>query len=111
MRKLVGSAFVALMLVITGVGSFATTQHLNREVAETKTTMVTGDIAQIMSHGLTIKDQAGKEHTYRLGEPGMLKGFKAGDKVTLALENGKVTSIKKFEVAMPSEQSTRYPTK
>ena len=110
MRELIGSALVALMLVMTGVGSFAATQRSNREIAATKT-MVTGDIALIRSHRLTIKDKAGKEHTYRLGDPGMLKGFKAGDKVTLALENGKVTSIKKFEVAMPSEQGTGYPTK
>lgn len=105
MRKLIGSALVALMLVITGVGSFAATQQSNRQIAAAKT-MVTGDIALIKGHSLTIKDQAGKEHTYRLGEPAMLQGFKAGEKVTVALENGKVTSIKKFEVAMPAKNST-----
>ena len=94
MRKLIGSALVALMLVMTGVGSFAATQHSNRQTAAARTT-VTGDIALIRGHSLTIKDQAGKEHTYRLGDPGMLKGFKAGDKVTLTLQNGKVSSLKK----------------
>lgn len=105
MRKLIGSALVALMLVMTGVGTFAATQQSNRQIAAAKT-MVTGQIAFIKGHSLTIKNQAGKEHTYRLGDPAMLKGFKAGEKVTLALENGKVTSIKKFEVAMPYEHST-----
>ena len=110
MGKLIGSALVALMLVMTGVGSFAATQQSNRQIAAAKT-MVTGDIALIRGHSLTIKDQAAKEHTYRLGDPAMLKGFKAGDRVTLALENGKVTSIKKLEVATPSEHSTGYPSK
>ena len=110
MRKLIGSALVALMLVMTGVGTFAATQQPIRQAA-VKTSMATGQISLIKGHRLTLKDQAGKEHTYRLGDPAMLKGFKAGEKVTLALENGKVTSIKKFEVAMPSEQNTGYPTK
>jgi len=110
MRKLIGSALVALMLVMTGVGSFAATQQSNRQIAAAET-MVTGEITLIKGHSLIVKDKAGKEHTYRLGDPAMLKSFKAGEKVTLALENGKVTSIKKFEVAMPSEHSTGYPSK
>jgi hypothetical protein len=105
MRRLIGSALVALMLVMTGVGSFAATQQSNRQIAAVKT-MVTGKIALIKGHTLTIKDQAGKEHAYRLGDPAMLQGFKSGEKVTVALENGKVTSIKKFEVAMPAEHNT-----
>jgi hypothetical protein len=104
-RTLIGSALVALMLVMTGVGSFAATQQSNRQIAAA-TTMVTGEIALIKGHSLTIKSQAGKEHTYRVSDASMLQGYKAGEKVTLALENGKVTSIKKFEVAMPSEKST-----
>jgi hypothetical protein len=105
MRKLISSALVVLMLVMTGVGSFAATQQPIRQAA-VKTTMATGQIALIKGRTLTIKDQAGKERTYRLGDPAMLKGYKAGERVTLALENGKVTSIKKFEVAMPTEHST-----
>ncbi len=105
MKKLVGSALVALMLVITGVGSFAATQQSNKQIAAAKTMTITGEIALIKGHTLTIEDQAGKEHTYRIGKPEMLQDFKAGEKVTVALENGKVTSIKKFEVPMPADHS------
>lgn len=105
MRKLIGSALMALMLVMTGVGSFAATQHYNKQIAAAKT-MVTGEIALIKGNTLAIKDQTGKVHTYRLSEPAMLQGLKSGEKVRVALENGKVTSIKKYEVAIPSEHST-----
>jgi hypothetical protein len=93
------------MLVMTGVGSFAATQHSNRQIAAAKS-IVTGEIALIKGHTLTIKDRTGKEHKYMLGEPAMLRGFKAGEKVTVALENGKVTSIKMLKVAMPAKHST-----
>jgi hypothetical protein len=75
---------MALMLVMTGVGSFAATHQTNKQIALAKT-RVTGEIALIKRHTLTIKDQAGEEHTYRLGEPEMLQGFKTGEKVTVAL--------------------------
>ncbi len=96
MRKLIGSALVALMLVLTGVGSIAATQQSNKQTAAAQT-MVSGEVALIKGHTLRIKDQAGKEHTYRLGDPAMAQGIKAGEKVTLTLENGKVISIKKSE--------------
>jgi hypothetical protein len=106
MRKLIGFALMALMLVMTGVGSFAATQQSNKQIAAAKTMMVTGEIALIKGNTLTIKDQAGKEHTYTLGKPAMLQGFKAGEKVTVALENGKVTSIKKVAETKPADQGT-----
>lgn len=104
MRRLIGSALVALMVLMTGVGSFAATHQHNKQMAAAKT-MTTGEIALIKSHTLTIEDRVGKEHVYRLDKPELVQGFKIGEKVTVALENGKVTSIKKFEVAMPEENS------
>lgn len=104
MRRLIGSALMALMLVMTGVGSFAATHQANKQIAAAKS-MTTGEIAVIKSHTLTIRDRAGKERVYRLDKPELVQGFRIGEKVTVALENGKVTSIKKFEVAMPEENS------
>lgn len=105
MRRLIGSALMALMLVMTGVGSFAATHQPNKQISVAKT-MTTGEIALIKSHTLTMKDRAGKEYVYRFDKPELVQGLKIGEKVTVALENGKVTSIKKFEVAMPAGEST-----
>jgi hypothetical protein len=87
-RKLTGSALVALMLMLTGVGSFAATQQSSRQNAAAQT-MVTGEVALIKEHTLRIKDRAGNGQTYRLCGPVMVQVFKAGEKITLALENTK----------------------
>jgi hypothetical protein len=66
-RKLIGSGLVALMLVLTGVGSFPAAQQSSRQTAAAQT-MVTGEVALIKGHSLRIKDQAGKHHTSRPGD-------------------------------------------
>jgi len=95
MRRLLGFAFVALALTITGVNAFAATKQHTKQVA-VASTEVKGEIIRVKGHTLTLKDEAGKEHLVRAAETKMFEGLKVGDRVDVKLENGKAISVEKI---------------
>jgi Cu/Ag efflux protein CusF len=97
MKRLIGSALVALALTLSGISAFAATVHQPTKHVAALPTELTGEITNIRGQILMLKDEAGKESMIRATDPKMLEGLKVGDRVTVKLENGKATSIQKLE--------------
>lgn len=107
MKKLIGNILLIVMLAIGVVSAFAAQHNPPIQQIAVKTTLMTGQVTQISDHNLTLKDQKGTLHTVKLSDPSMAQGIKSGDRVTVAFDNGKATSIKKVEAYAPAANDNK----
>lgn len=99
MKRFLAAAMLALAVAFTGVGAFAATQQVTKQVAAASE--LKGQITRIEGHTLTIKDAAGKNHHVKATTTEMT-GLKAGDRVDVMVEHGKAMSIQKMGYTAPA---------
>jgi len=91
----IGNILMVVMLLAGGVTSFAAAESSMNQAA-TRPHVMMGQIASIGDHSLTLKDKNGKMQTIQLTDHSMTNGLKSGDKVSVAVQDGHVSSIKKL---------------
>ncbi len=58
---------------------------------------IMGEITEVQDETLKVEDESGKTHIFDITDQQMLDGLQVGDRVTVELEKGEVTSIEKSE--------------
>jgi ABC-type molybdate transport system ATPase subunit len=91
----IGNILMVVMLLAGGVTSFAAAKSSMNQAA-TRPHVMMGQIASIGDHSLTLKDKNWKLQTIQLTDHSMTNGLKSGDKVSVAVQDGHVSSIKKL---------------
>lgn len=91
----IGNILMVVMLLAGGVTSFAAARNSMSQAASGPHVMM-GQVTSIGSHSLTLKDKNGKMQTIQFTDPSMTTGLKSGDRVSVAVENGHASSIKKL---------------
>ena len=91
----IGIVLMVVMLLAGGVTSFAAAKGSMSQAAARPHVMM-GQIASIGDHSLTLKDKNGKMQTIQLTDHSVASGLKSGDRVSVAVQDGHVSSIKKL---------------
>jgi len=101
MRRIIGNVLIIAMLGVGVISAFAAPHNPPLQQIKAETSIMMGQVTHMSDHSLTIKDHNGDTHMIRLSDASMTQGIKNGDRVTVAFDNGKATSVRKVSAYSP----------